>query len=137
MIAGQVLYPDLDVCHKATNASKSVKERLSGLITAEQIAVCACVCDERTDDAGRLGQLSHLKALARSHSQNETPMSAHWLQAVVSSKGFSHRVCRFKYINTNPNLSGVPGGGGRAQGGRKSEGRERGKIKRNKGVRTG
>lgn len=70
------------------------------------------VCDERTDDAGRLGQLSHLKALARSHSQNETPMSAHWLQAVVSSKGFSHRVCRFKYINTNPNLSGVPGGGG-------------------------
>ena len=44
MIAGQALYSDLDVCHKAGTASKSAKECLSRLITAEQIAVCVHVC---------------------------------------------------------------------------------------------
>ena len=90
-----MFYPDLDVCHKATSASKIYEVvTVWAYRCRADSCVRVCVCVTRgSDDASRPAQLSDLKALARSHSLNETPMSAGWLRAVVSSKGFSRSAC--------------------------------------------
>lgn len=104
----QVLHPALDVCHKATLHLNQPGTNCPCLSLPSR-QPCVHQCDERTDDAQKLGQLCHLKVQAGSQTQNETPLSAQCkLQDVVSRRGIFHPLCHFKYVNTNlPNLQTV------------------------------
>lgn len=66
---------------------------MTGLIAAEQIAVCEHVCDERTDDVARLAQQSHLKTLGKTLTKSNTYVSFLAPNCGQQLKRFS--VCQF------------------------------------------